>query len=139
MKLQLFYLIGAGLMASPLLAGNIEVQVPNAAQGGQIRAALFQGQQAFERGDRVAGVISTPQSGNTSLVFTGIDNGTYGIALFQDLNGNERLDRNLFGRPTEPFGFSTNPRIGMRAPGFGEFAFRHDGQNQVIVIRLNGN
>lgn len=34
--------------------------------------------------------------------------GTYGIAVFQDLNGNEKLDKNFIGIPNEPYCFSNN-------------------------------
>ncbi len=40
--------------------------------------------------------------------------GTYAVAVFHDLNGNGRLDRNFIGLPSEPYGFSND--VGRRGP-----------------------
>ena len=43
--------------------------------------------------------------------------GSYAIAIFHDLNGNAKLDRNLIGLPNEPYGFSND--VGRRGiPSF---------------------
>lgn len=36
--------------------------------------------------------------------------GSYGVIAFHDINGNEKLDTNMIGIPTEPYGFSNNAR-----------------------------
>lgn len=38
------------------------------------------------------------------------------IRLFQDLDGDGELDKNAFGLPTEPFGFSNDPVIRFGPP-----------------------
>lgn len=38
------------------------------------------------------------------------------IRLFQDLDGDGELDKNVFGLPTEPFGFSNDPVIRFGPP-----------------------
>lgn len=43
---------------------------------------------------------------------------TGAIALFQDLNNNQRLDKNFIGLPVEPYGFSNNPKLLFGPPGF---------------------
>ena len=63
------------------------------------------------------------EQSETKLVFTNLDAGTYGIAVFQDLNTNEVLDKTSLGVPTEPYGFSNNARNRFRTPDFSEFAF----------------
>ena len=40
--------------------------------------------------------------------------GSYAIAVFHDVNGNGRLDRNFIGFPSEPYGFSND--VGRRGP-----------------------
>ncbi len=47
----------------------------------------------------------------------------YAVAAFYDTNGNGRLDKNIFGAPTEPYGFSGNLRPLFRAPTFREASF----------------
>ena len=41
-----------------------------------------------------------------TATFENVDFGTYAISAYQDVNGNERLDRDEYGRPTEPWVFS---------------------------------
>lgn len=41
--------------------------------------------------------------------------GKYAVVAFHDVNGNEELDKNMLGIPTEPYGFSNNAR-GMLGP-----------------------
>jgi uncharacterized protein (DUF2141 family) len=62
--------------------------------------------------------------------------GTYAISVFQDRNGNKKLDFGLFWRPKEPTGFSNNfrPRIGP--PAFEKAAFEFKEDNQLIQIAV---
>lgn len=59
----------------------------------------------------------------------------YAVAAFYDTNGNGRLDKNIFGAPTEPYGFSGNLRPLFRAPTFREasFTFRTAGEIQITL------
>ncbi len=46
-------------------------------------------------------------SGETSVSkVISLPQGTYAMAVFQDLNENEKLDKNFIGIPTEPYSFS---------------------------------
>ncbi|PHR42618.1 MAG: hypothetical protein COA32_17275 [Fluviicola sp.] len=40
------------------------------------------------------------------------------IAVYHDENGNQKLDENMFGMPTEKYGFSNNARETFSAPSF---------------------
>jgi uncharacterized protein (DUF2141 family) len=42
--------------------------------------------------------------------------GKYAISVYQDINKNNKLDKNFFGAPTELFGFSNNPKVKFSAP-----------------------
>jgi uncharacterized protein (DUF2141 family) len=44
--------------------------------------------------------------------------GKYAVAFFQDLNGNQKLDTNLFGVPKEGFGFSRDAMGKLGPPSF---------------------
>src|SRR5690606_20947479 len=48
-------------------------------------------------------------SGKTmQLVFKDLPDGDYGVTLYQDKNDNGKIDKNVLGIPTEPYGFSLN-------------------------------
>ena len=51
--------------------------------------------------------------GTVELRIQNVEPGDYAIAVFQDLNGNGRIDRPFF-IPTEPFGFSND--VGRSGP-----------------------
>ena len=71
-----------------------------------------------------------------SVVFKGIPNGRYAIAVFLDENDNYKLDRNFFGVPTEKYGFSNNILPRLRPATFDESAFELKNQESIITIKL---
>ncbi|MCA3459145.1 MAG: DUF2141 domain-containing protein [Cytophagales bacterium] len=62
--------------------------------------------------------ISITNQTEALATFTDLPPGEYAIAIYQDTNGNKKLDTNLFGYPKEPFGFSNNVKPKLSAPGF---------------------
>lgn len=75
---------------------------------------------------------------NSEIIdFTNLKPGWYAIAVFQDLNHNDTLDRKIFGIPAEPFGFSNNALARFRPPWFKDARFYYDGKaivNQEIKL-----
>jgi uncharacterized protein (DUF2141 family) len=47
-----------------------------------------------------------------------IEGKSFAIAIYHDENDNEELDENMFGMPTEKYGFSNNAREMFSAPSF---------------------
>lgn len=64
-----------------------------------------------------------------------LPNGEWAVALTQDLNENDLVDRNFLGIPTEPYAFSNNVRPTVRAPYFEECKFQVNGA-KVITISM---
>ena len=124
--------------AAPVLANTLKISIETTSDTGNIRAAVYPSEEAFKNGIVSIGTVSPAKLGTTKLEIKGLAPGTYGIVLFQDLNGNEELDRNLLGIPNEPFGFSNNPTIRFSAPKFEEFKFEYDGTETELNIKLNG-
>ena len=60
--------------------------------------------------------------------------GDWAVALTQDTNDNDKLDKNLLGIPTEPYAFSNNVRPHLAAPKFEECKFTVSGPGKVVVI-----
>jgi len=60
--------------------------------------------------------------------------GEWAVALSQDLNNNDKLDKNFLGIPTEPFAFSNNLKPRLSAPSFQECKFTVAGPGQVVTI-----
>lgn len=58
---------------------------------------------------------------------------TYSIAVFHDANNNGKLDKNLFGVPTEIYGFSNNARATFSAPAFEDAAFELKHEKKLTI------
>jgi uncharacterized protein (DUF2141 family) len=54
------------------------------------------------------------KQGAVELRVRNVKPGSYSIAVFHDVNGNGKLDRNFIGLPSEPYGFSND--VGRRGP-----------------------
>ena len=119
-------------------AGTLTLKFDTGTNTGNLRAAVFENQTAFDAGNSVTGVQGAASGGSVSLALEDLKPGTYGIAVYLDENGDNELDRNLFGAPTEPFGFSMNPVMGFSAPKFETFSFEFDGSDTALDIKQNG-
>lgn len=85
-----------------------------------IRIALYDKSNDFpkEKGYAQAKVFVPGKTGEANFVFTGLADGEYAVAIYQDLDNNSKLNSNFFGYPNEPFGFSNNIRPVFSAPSF---------------------
>lgn len=71
-----------------------------------------------------------------TITFENLKAGSYAVAVFHDQNNDRTLNRNIFGIPSEGFGFSSNPEIRARAPKFSEAVFLVAGPDTNIQIQL---
>ncbi|WP_210518385.1 DUF2141 domain-containing protein [Hymenobacter terricola] len=62
--------------------------------------------------------------------------GEWAVAITQDMNNNDKIDKNFLGIPTEPYAFSNNVRPTIAAPDFNECKFMVDGPGKVVSIVL---
>jgi uncharacterized protein (DUF2141 family) len=69
-------------------------------------------------------------------VFEDMPYGKYSIKAFHDENGNNRLDTNLLGKPTERYGFSNNARGCYGPPPFSATAFAINTPETAVEIRV---
>lgn len=72
--------------------------------------------------------------GEVSLKFSDLPPGTYAVQVMHDENGNNQLDSNFLGIPSEGYGFSNNPAV-MRRANFDEARFELT-ENAAITVRL---
>jgi uncharacterized protein (DUF2141 family) len=119
-------------------AADLTVEVQGVAPaGGKVYAALHQRAEDFPRADRaLADATAEAAAPVTRLTFANLAPGEYAVAVYQDLNGNGRLDANMFGVPSEPYGFSRDA-VGNFGPAkFADSVFRVDTRPVDIRIRL---
>jgi len=125
-------------MGGDFQTGNImvvaEIAEPNQ---GQVHIALFRDATSFPNNKEACQGIKLPADGaSVQHTFQGLPFGSYAVAVFQDLNSNGKLDRNLFGIPSEPYDFSNNPVVKWQEPTFQEAAFVLNQSKMQIDIKL---
>jgi uncharacterized protein (DUF2141 family) len=83
--------------------------------GGVLRVAFYAQSIPF-LGDEISFSKTEAISENASQsISINVPYGEYAIAIYQDINGDGVLNKNFFGIPKEPYGFS-NDAMGMVGP-----------------------
>lgn len=87
---------------------------------GKIMVAVYSDSENFPKTGKSYKNYSFSVSSKTmTLTLDGLNEGKpYAIAVYHDENDNEKLDENMFGMPTEKYGFSNNAREMFSAPSF---------------------
>ena len=122
-----------------LLNTGLQVEFSNIVdRKGSLYIAVYDRSDAFLRTDqaRVTKIIPLTQTGTLKISLDNLPAGQYALSCFHDVNGNGELDTNMFGVPTEPYGFSNNARPKLRAPNWAETNFKHEGGAALLKIRL---
>lgn len=88
---------------------------------GQAYVALFNSSETFPSyGKQLKGKIVDIEQLKCKVSFTNLTPGSYAIAVYHDVNKNDKLDKNVLGMPTESYGFSNNARATFSAPSYQE-------------------
>ncbi|MEE1657773.1 DUF2141 domain-containing protein [Microvirga sp. CF3062] len=105
--------IGVLMLTSGVKAAPLTVQVEGADPGqGPVLVGICSGSLDF--GSCRYSQNVQPPAAEFQVLFQDVPDGSYAIAVFQDTNGNNNLDRNSRGLPLEPYGFSNG--TGRTAP-----------------------
>lgn len=116
---------------------RVEVSGLRPAQG-EVRAAVFNGEAGWPESPYEDARRIVPATSERMVIeFSAVPSGTYAASAIQDLNGNEVLDKNFVGLPTEPWAASNDVRPLTRGPTFDESRFSvEEGQSVTIQLSL---
>ena len=105
---------------------------------GKISISVFNSEAGFpEESNRAILKREIEVSSTEMLVNLGkLVPGNYAIALIQDVNSNDLLDKNFVGIPSEPFGFSNVNRFPLGAPSFSDAEIILNQESGLTVIKL---
>lgn len=113
-------------------AENLVINIENIPQKGVLNIELLK--PAMKQGDARSYLqLRQPVEAGNYTKKLSVPSGTYAIRLFLDVNNNQKLDKNLFGKPTEPFGFSNNPMIRFKMPTLDKISFSVKDHQEVII------
>jgi uncharacterized protein (DUF2141 family) len=128
-----FAMIVTSFLAQAQVAVKLKVECAEK-DGGKICISIFNSEQAYKA--RVASLTFSVNSNNETVnKDLTLPSGQYVFSIYQDSNGNGKLDTNLIGIPREKFGFTNYD--GKSAPGnFIRHKVEINGSNNVVVVRL---
>lgn len=114
--------------------GCIDVEVRNVRPSqGTLMVAVYSDTATFNKQPSATTQLPAPSEATAKIQLCGIAGSPVALMLFQDLNGNGKLDKNVFGIPSEPWGASgtTQP---TSAPSWESAAVVLDGKPIVVTL-----
>ena len=108
-------------------------------QKGQVCLRIYDSERGFPLGNNSELKSQCTKITGNSLKqeFPGLKKGTYAVAVIDDQNDNNKLDRDFLGIPEEGFGISNNPIVSIKTgtPKFEKASFALS-QNTTIEIEM---
>jgi uncharacterized protein (DUF2141 family) len=127
-------------LSTPVGAADLTVVVQNVRSGeGQVMLGVFDNASSFPKNvarGLQAAAASRDASGRVTLVVRNLPSGSYAVSAYHDLDANGRLNSNLLGLPSEPYGFSNNARGTLGPPSFQAAAFVVPEEGLTIELRV---
>lgn len=113
---------------------ELQINIESSVSEGKVFYAVFDNADTFMKN----GIYESDQKleGKKTVIYIELPPGDYAISFFHDTNGNGELDTNLFGIPTEPYGFSKNARGMFGPPNFNQCLFTLDSTTKPMNIKL---
>jgi uncharacterized protein (DUF2141 family) len=106
---------------------------------GKLRVALYDGPKSFNKVDLAKWKDLFEADGKPILIELErglFPNNELAVAVYQDSNSNNQLDKNAFGIPQESYGFSSNPKRGFGPPKYSEVAVPIPAEKLSLTITL---
>jgi uncharacterized protein (DUF2141 family) len=140
MPAYFWFLVFLFFISSLTIAQNIEVTFSGIRSSlGQIRLEVFIDEEGFEKEKGI--MIKHFKKikllkGEMSVKFD-LAPGTYGLALLDDENSDDKMNYSFIGLPKEGFGFSNYYLSGLFKPKFETFKFTvYKGQKQKVLMKI---
>jgi len=91
--------------------------------------------QLFDSGEQVIDSLMTPISGKKcNVTIPGLPADSYAVRYYHDENMNGKMETNMFGKPTEGYGFSNNVTGKFGPPPFNKWLFEITGDRKINLV-----
>ncbi|TXD84877.1 DUF2141 domain-containing protein [Subsaximicrobium wynnwilliamsii] len=122
---------------NPSETTKLTIQIDNiAVLDGTIKIGVFNTDIDFlEENATIRDYSLTVTSATEIFVIDDLPKGEYAISMYHDENSDGVLNRNFFGIPKEPYGFSNNVKPKLSAPDYKDCKFSF-AKNDTLKIRL---
>ncbi len=133
-----FLLLMSSFSSADAQTGTIALDVTGieVEEGGKVKIGLFNSEGYLEFGQEIIGINLEVKEAAISHALSEIPAGTYVLAVYQDQNDDDKLNKNLFGAPSEPYGFSQNEYGLFGPPDFEDVSFEMK-ENETISLSIN--
>ncbi len=126
------------LLGTTASAATLTVTIEGARnRQGAVRAALFRDAEHWLKPDGAAradiAALDSVTGDSVIFVYADLSAGRYALSVFQDANGDGKLDTNPAGLPIEPYGFSRDARGRFGPPAFDDAAIDVQGDQHVTI------
>jgi uncharacterized protein (DUF2141 family) len=142
--------LGVALFCAVAAASDLRVAIQGvASSSGTLMVGLYDSEQHFRAAianagklgllndrSRLVGIAMRAVAGTQTVVFTDLKPGRYAIVAFHDENDDGKLDENVWGIPTEGYGFSNDAEGFLGAPSFRDAAVAIDTRDMAVSITL---
>ncbi len=105
-------------------------------QGKTLYVGIYRAGDEFPEFSKYWKNLKVKTTGSEMIVEFEVPDGDYAVAVSHDLNGNGKLDKNFFGYPSEPFGFSNNFKPKLSSPDFSDCKFTFSQRSNSLTIKL---
>jgi len=123
-SLVTFALASTG-MANATGSTDVTLEIINIESGeGNMNIAVYDNEASLKKSSTYRAIRQPAVKGKMEILLKDMPAGEFGVMLFQDLNGNNELDTNLLGIPTEPWSASLLGRSVFGAPGWSDINFK---------------
>lgn len=100
---------------------------------GKVRFVLFDSEENFFKEAIAYGDLDVTDNGATWVV-NDLPFGTYAVTVHHDVNDNGEMERAWYGKPKEPTGASTNPKLKFGPPTFEKSRFEFAAAEMTLSI-----
>lgn len=123
------------MIANCLYAQSLTLKVEGIEKvEGKLYVALYNSKETFMKKPCAAFVVDVKDKVMT-IPCKGLPTGAYAASMYQDENGNERLDTAAFGMPTEKYGFSNDAKGTMGPPSYEKCCFTF-AEDMLLTVHL---
>lgn len=132
--LTICFLLASALTKAQQIAITIEVQNIQIGKGIVVVNLYDKAENFF----KIFYVSKSAKASSETLKFSlEIPNGTYAIAIYQDIDNNGKLNQGWFDIPLEPIGLGNNYKPNFSSPTFKECAVNISKTNDQFTIKLH--
>lgn len=126
------------LISTRAVAAPVRIEIHGVVKSaGTVHIALFHDEKSWDSEDADS-TVQVPAVPGTTVAQLDLPPGDYAFFIYDDVNGNGKLDKTWLGFPDEPYAFSNNVKLGLSKPSFSELKFTVSAQGADQVIQLVG-